>query len=70
MFVLFLQRAKKMVLEGLVRMVVGSNVNWIKKAIRIRRRIGRTKRGLERDERVKMQNEGENGAVWASPSKA
>ena len=50
MFVLFLQRPKKMVLEGLVRMVVGSKVGWSRKAKGVRGRVGRTKRGLERGE--------------------
>ena len=39
-----LQRPKMVVFEGLVRMVVGNEVDWSRK-VRRTRRIGRTKRG-------------------------
>ena len=45
-FDLFLQRPKKVVLEGFVRMVVGNRENWDEKVRRRIRRIGRTKRGM------------------------
>ena len=41
MFDLFLQRPKKVVLEGFMRMVVGNRADWNKKVRRRTRRIGR-----------------------------
>ena len=38
------------VFEGLMRMVVENKVDWSRKARRIRRRVGRKRRDLERGE--------------------
>ena len=47
---MLLQRPKKVVLEELVRMVVGNKVDWSRKVRRTRRRVGRIRRDLERGE--------------------
>ena len=45
MFKYILQRQKRVVFEGLVRTVVGNEVDWSGKVRRRTRRIRRTKRG-------------------------
>ena len=45
MFDLFIQRPKKVILKGFVRIMVGNRADWNKKVRRRIRRIRRTKRG-------------------------